>query len=155
MLVGMQLHRPTVLGLDHVTLRIADLDDAAAFYGGVLGAGVERWPDRLVVRFGVGPDLHLYLAPRGEPPDPVSHIGLRVDPDAIAVFLGRISAHGVAVEGPTRVGLSGAALHFLDPFGNHLELITEGYRGPVVSPARTSPSPRGASARSSTRTSPR
>ena len=149
----MQLHRPTVLGLDHVTLPVGDLDDAAAFYGGVLGAGVERWPDRLVVRFGVGPDLHLYLAGRDGAPDPVSHVGLRVDPDAIAVFLGRISAHGVPVEGPTRVGPHGAALHFLDPFGNHLELIAQGYRGPVI--ARTSRPPRGEAAGSSTRSDPR
>jgi catechol 2,3-dioxygenase-like lactoylglutathione lyase family enzyme len=148
MLGAMQLIRPTVLGLDHVTLPVGDLDDAAAFYGGVLGAGVERWPDRLVVRFGVGPDLHLHLAVGGSR-DEVSHVGLRVDPDAIAVFLGRISAHGVAVEGPTRVGPHGAALHFHDPFGNHLELIAQGYRGPVV--ARTSRPPRDASAHSPTR----
>lgn len=145
----MQLLRPTVLGLDHVTLPVGDLDDAAAFYGGVLGAGVERWPDRLVVRFGVGPDLHLHLAARAGAPDEACHVGLRVDPDAIAVFLGRISAHGVPVEGPTRVGPNGAALHFFDPFGNRLELIAQGYRGPVV--ARTARPPRSASAGSPTR----
>jgi catechol 2,3-dioxygenase-like lactoylglutathione lyase family enzyme len=148
MIGDMQPLRPTVLGVDHVTLPVADLDDAAAFYGGVLGAGVERWPDRLVVRFGLGPDLHLYLAPAREP-DEVAHVGLRVDPDALAVFFGRLAAHGVATDGPTRLGTHGAALHFLDPSGNHLELITQGYRGPVL--PRTSRPPRGAAAGSSTR----
>lgn len=132
----MQPLRPTILGVDHVTLPVADLDDAAAFYGGVLGAGVERWPDRLVVRFGVGPDLHLYQAPAREP-DEISHVGLRVDPDALAVFLGRLAAHGIPSEGPTQVGPPGqAALHFHDPFGNHLELITQGYRGPLLPAAK-------------------
>jgi catechol 2,3-dioxygenase-like lactoylglutathione lyase family enzyme len=137
----MNTTRTTVLGVDHVTLPIADLDVAAAFYGGVLGGGVQRWPDRLVVRFGIGPELHLYPAPeRRGPPDLIAHVGLRVDPDALAGFLGRLAAHGVASEGPTRVGpdgTGGAALHFLDPFGNHLELIAQGYRGPVVLPPRS------------------
>ena len=36
-----------VVGLDHVVLRVADLDRAIAFYGDVLGCPVERRLDEL------------------------------------------------------------------------------------------------------------
>jgi len=123
----------SVLGLDHVVLRVKDLAASVAFYKSVLGAVIERQlqtPRLVQLRIG---DSLLDLVPgrkgRGENLD---HFALRVapfDPQAIAR---RLARHGIE-PGPVkdRYGAEGygPSLYFNDPDGNMVE-----FKGPAERP---------------------
>ncbi len=148
---------PAVDGFGHITLPTHDLDAAERFYVDLLGAALLRRMDReaflrlrpdrsgeadaensplhLAVQFHDAPELHLFLqrglAPRAPSPHP--HIAMRLDHDELDVAVTKLSAAGVAVDGPRRLGPPGhASVYFADPSGNLLELVTTGYRGPVL-----------------------
>jgi catechol 2,3-dioxygenase-like lactoylglutathione lyase family enzyme len=143
------------LALAHVTLPVTDLAVAEAFYVDLLGARLARRfdratfvasrPDRaheadapnsplhLALSFGPPePELQLFLQPEGEPSveRPHPHVAFAVEPDALAELVTALLARGIPVEGPLRLGPPGqASVYFFDPFGNHLELTAQGYRG--------------------------
>lgn len=146
----------TIEGVDHLTLPVADLDQAEAFYIGVLGARLVRRfdrasflrarPDRaheadadnsplhLAVQLGDGPELHLFLT-RGltrQRPRPHPHLAFSVDHDHLDAFRARLLEAGVKLDGPRQLGGPGhASVYFTDPWGQLLELTTLNYRGPV------------------------
>lgn len=148
---------PPIRSVNHVTLPIHDLELAERFYVGVLGAQLLRRfdremflrfrPDRaaeldadnnplhLEVRFGDGPEVHLFLQ-RGREratPMPHPHLALEVAPDDLDRFHARLREAGALTDGPRRLGPPGhASIYFADPFGNTLELTTLGYRGAVA-----------------------
>ncbi len=128
---------PVLLDLDHVVLRVSDLERARTFYCDVLGATVERWqqgPGLLQLRAG---RAIIDLVPLdgalgregGDPPGPVGrnmhHFCLRLatfDGTALAAHL---RAHGVAPgEIAERYGADGLgpSLYVTDPDGNLVEL---------------------------------
>jgi catechol 2,3-dioxygenase-like lactoylglutathione lyase family enzyme len=126
-----------VLGLDHVVLRVRDLDAALRFYQGALGCPLERRIDALgLVQLRAGAaliDLVPVDSPLGKagggPPAPdgknVDHVCLRIesfDPLALATHL---RSHGVeAGEVGTRYGAdgNGPSMYVRDPDGNVVEL---------------------------------
>lgn len=135
--------------ITHVTVPCADLRVAEEFYVGLLGARVVvrvdadkrrtlGWPDAEIeakasdhvgVRIGDSrPRLDLFDYPAGIPVAAKHpHIGLAVAPPGFHGWRQRLLDHGVPVVGPRRLGPPGqASLYFNDPFGNHLEIHTDG-----------------------------
>ncbi len=127
----------TVSGIDHVVLRVKDLEASLGFYTQVLGCPLERRRDDLgLYQLRAGGSL-IDLVPvegvigkRGGPaarPDAhnVDHICLRIagfDPERTRALLKR---HGVEVESEgVRYGSSGDAysMSISDPDGNGIEL---------------------------------
>ena len=147
---------PPIEGIHHLTLPVHDLDEAERFYVGLLGARRLRRLDRaaflvhrpdraaevdadnsplhLAVQLGDAPELHLFLQRgRATPvPTPHPHMAFAVDADHLYRFVARLKASGVPLDGPRRLGPPGhASVYFADPFGNTLELVTDGYEGTV------------------------
>jgi len=117
-----------VLGLDHVVVRVKDMDRALAFYCGVLGLRVERRVERIgLIQLRAGRSM-IDLVPR--PADDVSggnmdHVAIRVapwEPDAIRAALA--AAGFPAGEPARRVGAEGDgwSIYVDDPEGNTIEL---------------------------------
>ena len=142
----------TLTEVSHVTIPCRDLRIAEEFYVGLLGARViiridaalrramgwtdadidAKSADHLGITFGDhGTRLDLFEYPAGIPSADAPHhphIGLTAPPEAFHAWRRRLLDHGVKVAGPTRLGRPGqASIYFNDPFGNHLELVTDGF----------------------------
>jgi catechol 2,3-dioxygenase-like lactoylglutathione lyase family enzyme len=142
---------PAVLGLHHITVPCSDLVTAEEFYVGLLGARVlarvdavrltelgwtaERIRHNRAAHIGVqlgtsGPRLDLFDYPEATdlPRAPMHpHIAMAVPAEAFTLWQLRLSAAGVPLAGPARLGPPGqASFYFNDPFGNHLEILTTG-----------------------------
>ena len=133
-------HKPpfTTLGLDHVVLRVRDLERALAFYTGVLDGAVERRSDALgltQVRLGRslvdlvpvdGPLGKLGGAAPGASARNLDHFCVRIDPFDAAELAAHLAAHGVETQGDPapRYGADGTgpSLYVKDPDGNTVEL---------------------------------
>lgn len=131
--------------LDHVVLRVADLERAIAFYGRVLGCAVERRRDDLgLVHLRAGAsqiDLVALDGPLGRPGGAaagaqgrnVDHFALRVDPFDETALRGWLQRCGLPAPGAaeTRFGAEGEglSLYLQDPDGNTVEL-----KGPALPP---------------------
>ena len=131
--------------IDHLVLRVRDVDAMVRFYGEVLGCPVHRIDEKIrLVQLRAGRGLIDLIpvdselgraggAAPGREGRNLDHFCLRVDPwdaDAIAAHL---RAHGVD-PGPVaqRFGAEGQgpSLYLTDPEGNTVEL-----KGPPVGPA--------------------
>ena len=131
-----------IVGLDHVVLRVRDLEAALRFWCGALGCSEERRSDALgLVQLRAGRSL-IDLVPVDSPlgraggPPPgegrnVDHVALRLerfDPGALAAHL---RAHGVEPgDVSPRYGAEGMgpSMYVRDPDGNVVEL-----KGPPAS----------------------
>ncbi|RZA36916.1 MAG: VOC family protein [Lysobacteraceae bacterium] len=130
-------HPIRVTGLDHIVLRVADLDTMIAFYGEVLGCHVERRHDELgLIQLRAGQAL-IDLVPvnsqlgreGGAAPGVggrnLDHLCLRVEPFDEATIRRHLESHGVAA-GPveSRYGAEGEgpSIYLLDPERNTVEL---------------------------------
>lgn len=126
-----------VRGLDHIVLRVADLEAMIAFYGEVLGCPVERRRDDIgLVQLRAGSAL-IDLVPvdgllgrqggaaPGEGGRNLDHLCLRVEPFDEAAIRRHLEAQGVAA-GPleSRYGAEGEgpSIYLLDPERNTVEL---------------------------------
>jgi len=123
--------------IDHLVLRVVDLETALAFYTGVLGCTVERRDDAIgLVQLRAGRSL-VDLVPvggtlgraggaaPGREGRNLDHFCLRIDPFDEAAIRRDLAAAGVAA-GPTerRFGAEGAgpSIYLTDPEGNTVEL---------------------------------
>ncbi|MEX5747106.1 VOC family protein [Massilia sp. X63] len=130
-------HPIAVRGLDHIVLRVADLDAMIAFYGEVLGCRVERRLDEIgLVQLRAGHSL-IDLVPvdsqlgreGGAAPGVggrnLDHLCLRVEPFDEAAIRRHLASHGVPA-GPveSRYGAEGdgPSIYLLDPERNMVEL---------------------------------
>ena len=123
--------------IDHLVLRVVDLETALAFYTGVLGCTVERRDDAIgLVQLRAGRSLVDLVpvggtlgraggAPPGREGRNLDHFGLRIAPFDEAAIRRDLAAAGVAA-GPTerRNGAEGAgpSIYLADPEGNTVEL---------------------------------
>lgn len=129
--------------IDHVVLRVADLDRSMAFYQAVLGCDVvRRRPDLGLMHLRAGASLIDLVAVDGPlglrggaaaaaQARNVDHLCLRVQPFAEQDLVAHLARHGVAVHGPASHNFGaegvGPSLYCSDPDGNTIEL-----KGPSV-----------------------
>ncbi len=117
-----------ILGIDHVVLRVADLERAIAFYEGVLGAKVERRAEKFgLVQLRAGRSLiDLIEAPEKDREGAnMDHFALRIEPFDEAAIRAHLETHGIeAGEVKRRYGAegNGPSLYIEDPDGNTVEL---------------------------------
>jgi len=126
-----------ILGLDHVVLRVVDLDASLAFYCDALGCREERRIDELgLVQLRAGASLIDLVPvdsklgraggrPAGEQGRNVDHFCLRVEPFDARALTAQLEAAGFAPgEAGRRYGADGFGLsiYVADPDGNVVEL---------------------------------
>jgi glyoxylase I family protein len=126
-----------LLALDHVVLRVGDLERARRFYCEVLGCSFEKWQEQLgllQLRAGSalidlvtldGPLGRAGGAPPGSGGRNVDHFCLRIAPFDEAALRAHLEAHGVSGgEVVQRYGAEGTgpSLYLSDPDGNMVEL---------------------------------
>lgn len=128
----------TVQRIDHLVLRVADLDHSIGFYGSVLGCEVVReCRDLGLIYLRAGASMidlvdvqgklgRLGGAAAGVEGRNVDHLCLRVEPFDEARIVQHLAAFGVQPLGPASVNFGaegdGLSLYFQDPDGNTLEL---------------------------------
>ena len=122
-----------VAGLDHLVLRVADLDRSIRFYGDVLGCHVERRLDKpKLVQLRAGTSL-IDLVPAGPAPQSadatagrnLDHFAVRIGTFDFPAMAAHLRRHGVTVgEVRRRYGAEGygSSLYITDPDGNVVEL---------------------------------
>ena len=112
-----------VRDLHHVSINVADVERAAAFYVDVLGMDRLPRPDFGFAGawLGFGGDRQVHLIEAAVPEDRGQHFAFQVDDiDAVVATL---RASGTEVRGPMPVGSTPARQAFFhDPDGNRLEL---------------------------------
>jgi catechol 2,3-dioxygenase-like lactoylglutathione lyase family enzyme len=124
-------------GLDHVVLRVADLERAKAFYRDVLGCSEDKWqPDLGLMQMRAGDalidlvDLNGKLgqkggaAPGAEARN-LDHFCIQLAEFDEAALRAYLASHGVEVhEAGRRYGAQGygPSLYIRDPDGNSVEL---------------------------------
>jgi glyoxylase I family protein len=123
--------------IDHLVLRVVDLERMLRFYGDVLGCTVERRQDSIgLVQLRAGRSL-VDLVPvdgqlgkaGGAPPAAegrnLDHFCFRVEPFDEAAIRSQLQAHGVQA-GPVAIRNGaegeGPSLYIADPEGNVIEL---------------------------------
>ena len=120
--------------LDHLIMKVNDIEASVRFYTGVLGFSSEGTDGPFTI-IRVGPDCQLQLAPWGTPG--FEHYAFAVSPDEFTAIFDRIKAAGVP-HGPSfdavgkntgpgeETGARGLAptLYFNDPNQHLLEIRT-------------------------------
>ena len=126
-----------IRAIDHLVLRVVDLDAMLRFYCGALGCSVERRSDEIgLVQLRAGASL-IDLVPvsgklgqaggaaPGAEGHNLDHFCVRVEPWDEAAIRAHLAAHGIA-PGPTerRYGAEGMgpSIYLRDPEGNVVEL---------------------------------
>jgi glyoxylase I family protein len=126
----------TRLALDHVVLRVRDLERMVGFYRDVLGCTVAHRQDALgLVHLQAGTALLdlVWIGGRlgrgGAPADAarpnLDHLCLAVSPWDEPAVVAHLAAHGIAVDpARTRYGAGGQApsVYLTDPEGNGVEI---------------------------------
>jgi catechol 2,3-dioxygenase-like lactoylglutathione lyase family enzyme len=128
----------SVLRIDHVVLRVKDIERAIRFYRDVLGCAIEKRRDDLgLVHLRAGASLIDLVTPDGPLGKQggalagvegrnVDHICLRIEPFDEAAIRALMAAHGVAVNGEVQNNFgaegNGPSIYIADPDGNTVEL---------------------------------
>ena len=118
-----------IQGLDHVVLRVADVERALRFYCEVLGCREERRLESIgLVQLRAGAALIDLVPTEGTPETGagnMDHFCLRIEPFDEADLRAHLAGHGVEVgEVARRYGAEGhgPSLYLQDPDGNTVEL---------------------------------
>jgi catechol 2,3-dioxygenase-like lactoylglutathione lyase family enzyme len=125
-----------IQNIDHVVLRVADLEKAASFYTDVLGARWEKKQEAIgLYQLRVGSSLidlvpvdgqlgRMGGAAPGREGRNVDHICFRVLPWDGDAILAELNGHGIQAEIVSRYGADGEgpSIYLSDPEGNNLEL---------------------------------
>jgi catechol 2,3-dioxygenase-like lactoylglutathione lyase family enzyme len=111
--------KANLVGLNHVAIEVDDVDEALHFYGRIftfkLRGSHRDGHGRLVMAFIDMGDQFLALSRgRTQPPDSARHFGLVVDDRSTVMSMAK--AAGAKI-------LEGRAFNFLDPWGNHIEVV--------------------------------
>jgi catechol 2,3-dioxygenase-like lactoylglutathione lyase family enzyme len=125
-----------VQSVDHVVLRVLDLERVGRFYIDVLGGQWDRRRDDIGLHHLRLGDVMLDLVPvdgklgrmGGAAPGPegrnVDHVAFRVRPWDGEAILSELKRHGIDAEITSRYGADGdgPSIYFKDPEGNGVEL---------------------------------
>jgi catechol 2,3-dioxygenase-like lactoylglutathione lyase family enzyme len=129
----------TLRGIDHVVLRVRDMDGMRNFYCDVLGATHVAWrPEFSMSHLRVGSCMiDLVKGERG-PGSNMDHFCLRVEPFDRDAIVAHLQKHGVAVgDIRNRFGAegNGTSIYLTDPEGNTVELKGPSDGSPLPKPA--------------------
>jgi catechol 2,3-dioxygenase-like lactoylglutathione lyase family enzyme len=104
------------VGINHVALEVDDLDAALEFYGRLFTIELRgREPGMAFV--DMGDQFIAFAEGRSQPPDTARHFGLVVDDrEAVRAALADTAAEILPSRG----------LDFLDPWGNHVQVVEYG-----------------------------
>ena len=126
-----------ITGLHHVSITVADMERARAFYEGVLG--LRPCPQKMNwLATGDGYSLHLMPARTDLPHDPARHLALQVE--RLEAVVARLLQHGLH---PYQLSVTQSGRHLIetaddtlafgigtvfieDPDGNSVEFVQEG-----------------------------
>lgn len=108
--------RPRAIGINHVALEVGDIDGALEFYGGLFHFELRSRGERMAF-IDLGDQFIALSRGREQAADTKRHFGLVVD-DLEAVRE-RVVAAGAEV-------LAAPGLSFLDPWGNHVQIVEYG-----------------------------
>ena len=109
---------PRLVGINHVALEVANLEEALAFYGRIFEFEIVREPEFPHMAFLQMGDQFLNLTEgRTQAPDEARHFGLVVDDK---------QATREALEAAGAEIVPGRGLDFLDPWGNHVQVVGYG-----------------------------
>ncbi len=118
-----------IKGLDHVVLRVSDMDKALAFYCGVLGCVEERRVERLgLVQLRAGASMIDLVPAKGGASAGarnMDHFAIRIDPYDEQAIRSYLEEKGVRLgDAGRRYGAEGEgpSLYIFDPDGNTVEL---------------------------------
>jgi lactoylglutathione lyase len=105
--------KPRSVGINHVALEVGDIDEALAFYGRLFEFSL-RGRSETMVFIDMGDQFIALSTGRSQPKDQHRHFGLVVD-DRAPVRL--------ALEELGAQILPGRGLDFIDPWGNHIQVV--------------------------------
>jgi catechol 2,3-dioxygenase-like lactoylglutathione lyase family enzyme len=103
-----------IVGINHVALEVADIDEALAWYGSFFEFELRGRAGSTMAFLDIGDQFIALSAGRSQPPDQARHLGLVVD-DKEAVRAAMREA-GVTVQ-------TSGSVDFLDPWGNHVQVV--------------------------------
>ena len=105
--------RARLVGVNHIAVEVADIDEALEFYGRVFDFTL-RGRGRRMAFIDMGDQFIALSAGRTQEPDSHRHIGLVVDDLEAARY--SLEEAGARI-------LPGRGLDFLDPWGNHFQVV--------------------------------
>jgi lactoylglutathione lyase len=106
--------RARLIGTNHVALEVGDLDEALELYGRLFEFELRGRHGSSMAFIDMGDQFLALSAGRAQPPDEARHFGLVVDDLEAA-------REAVKREGLEILGSRG--LDFLDPWGNHFQVV--------------------------------
>ena len=107
------MHKPRMVGMNHVAIEVGDIEEALAFYGRIFDFTL-RGKGKTNAFIDMGDQFINLTQTRAEHRDSPRHFGLVVD-DRSAVRELVKAAGGELLDGPF--------LDFLDPWGNRVEVV--------------------------------
>jgi catechol 2,3-dioxygenase-like lactoylglutathione lyase family enzyme len=105
--------RPRLVGINHVALEVGDIDEALAFYGRLFEFTL-RGRSESMAFIDMGDQFIALAAGRTQARDQDRHFGLVVDDRA--PLRQALEATGAEI-------LPGRGLDFIDPWGNHIQVV--------------------------------
>jgi lactoylglutathione lyase len=105
--------RPRLVGLNHVALEVGDIDEALAFYGRLFEFSL-RGRSESMAFIDMGDQFIALAAGRTQARDADRHFGLVVDERA--PLRAALEQAGAEI-------LPGRGLDFIDPWGNHIQVV--------------------------------
>ena len=108
--------KPRLVGLNHVALEVGDIDEALAFYGRLFDFSL-RGRSESMAFIDMGDQFIALAAGRTQARDEDRHFGLVVDD--------RAPLRRALEEAGAEI-LPGRGLDFIDPWGNHIQVVEYG-----------------------------
>ena len=105
--------RARLVGLNHVALEVGDIDEALAFYGRLFAFTLRGRSERMAF-IDMGDQFIALAAGRSQARDQERHFGLVVDDRT--PLRAALEAAGAKI-------LPSRGLDFLDPWGNHIQVV--------------------------------
>ena len=104
---------PRLVGINHIALEVESVDDALEFYGRIFDLELRGRSPRMAF-IDIGDQFIALSEGRTQAPDRSRHLGLVVDDKAATREA--LEAAGVELQ-------PGRGLDFLDPWGNHVQVV--------------------------------